>query len=95
LNVQNELENVILSWNKTAYNGKYHLYKRNEQGNWNKIGEVISNATTLSLALTDTTLASGTLAKTNADGNTIYHAFKVVAENFVGMLSREEKILSI
>lgn len=95
LNVQNELENVILSWNKTAYNGKYHLYKRNEQGNWNKIGEVISNATTLSLTLTDTTLASGTLAKTNADGNTIYHAFKVVAENFVGMLSREEKILSI
>ncbi len=95
LNPQNELESVVLSWNKTVYNGKYHLYKRNASGNWIKIGQVIDNANTLTIALADTDLASGTLPKTNADGNTIYHAFKVVAENFAGMLSRDEKIQSI
>ncbi len=95
LNAQNELESVVLSWNKTVYNGKYHLYKRNSKGNWVKIAQVVDNANTLSIALTATDLASGTLAKTNEEGNTIYHVFKVVAENFAGMLSREEKLLSV
>lgn len=93
--VAGDLQSVELSWDKTVYNGKYHLYKRNEKGSWIKIGQVQSNADLLTLPLADTDLGSGTLAKTNAEGKTIYHVFKVVAENFAGMMSREEKILSI
>ncbi len=95
LNLQNELESVSLSWNKTVYNGKYHLYKRNEKGVWVKISELQSNDMVVTQELLYSDLGSGTLSKKDSDGNTIYHVFKVVAQNFAGMMSREEKILSI
>jgi len=94
-NVNNELESVELSWNKTVHNGKYHLQKRNEKGNWIEIAVVQDNSSVITIALEDTDWNSDTLALENADGNRVYHVFKVVAENFAGMLSRDEKILSI
>ena len=89
------LEHVIIKWNKTVHNGKYHLYKMNKQGNWVKIHEIVSNDQTFQLLLADTGLAEPTLALTNADGNPIYHHFKMEAENSAGMFSIEEKIMTI
>jgi hypothetical protein len=89
------LNNVSLQWNKMAYKAKYHVYKMNASGNWSKIHELTTNNSTVNLALNVTTLQSGTLQTKDTNGNNIYHHFKVVTENTSGMLSLEEKILTI
>lgn len=95
LNANNELHAVILHWQKTCYKGKYHVYKMNSQGNWVKIHELQTNDTDIYLPLVDTQLETGTLVVVDVSGNTIYHHFKVIAENTAGMLSREENILTV
>ncbi|MDT0294834.1 Ig-like domain-containing protein [Mesonia ostreae] len=90
-----EIHSVVLEWPKTAYNAKYHVYKMNAQGNWTKIHQLQSNDDDITLPLADTDLQSGTLKLTNNEGNPRYHHFKVITENTVGMLSTEEKILTI
>jgi VCBS repeat-containing protein len=95
LNVANELNSVTFKWPKTVHNGKYALQKRNEKGNWITLKEVKSNADEIILQLQDTDWADDTLVVENADGNPVYHIFKVVATNFAGMISRDEKLLSI
>lgn len=92
-----ELPNVILQWEKTCYNGKYHIYKMNSQGNWVKIDEVRSNHDTIALPLVDTNLSPELLPLQvrNSENKPIYHHFKAVAENISGMLSTEEYILTI
>nr|WP_294781826.1 VWA domain-containing protein [uncultured Flavobacterium sp.] len=89
------LKPIVFSWEKTVHNGKYHLYKMNNQGNWDKIQEKISNENIETLALMDTKLASDELTIKNADDERIYHHFKVLAENSSGMFSSEEKILTL
>jgi hypothetical protein len=89
------LPNVVLSWEKTCYKGKYYLYKMNSQGNWVKIHSLQSNDQNIVLDLANTDLGTNDLDTVNADGDPIYHHFKVVAENTAGMLSQEENILSI
>jgi hypothetical protein len=90
-----ELNSVTLSWNKTVHNGTYTVHKKNSEGNWQQIAEVQSNDATVQLPLANTNLASNTLLVEDADGNAIYHHFKVVAKNFAGMLSREDNTLTI
>ncbi|PTX62353.1 surface protein [Kordia periserrulae] len=89
------LHNIILKWDKKVHNGKYYLYKMNSQGNWFRIHVLISNADSIQLLLTDTSLQSGTLSTKNAEGDSKYHHFKVMSENSAGMMSTEEKILTI
>jgi len=89
------LQHVIIKWDKTVHNGKYHLYKMNNQGNWVKIHEVVSNDLSFQLLLADTDLEDPTLSIENEEGNPIYHHFKIDAENSVGMFSTEEKIMTI
>jgi hypothetical protein len=89
------LVQVTLFWNKTCYNGTYHVYKMNDQGNWNEIYSVQTNEQTTYLNLEDTSLQSNILYTKDADGNAIYHHFKVVAENTAGLLSDEDNILTI
>lgn len=91
----NEIHSVSLKWSKSAYKAKYHLYKMNSQGNWTEIHQLQTNEDDIVLALVDTDLQSGTLALTDDDGNTMYHHFKVIAENTAGMLSTDENILTI
>lgn len=91
----NELHNIVLEWNKTCFNGKYHLYKMNSNGNWNKIHELITNDSVIQLSLLDTDLNSNSLVIINSDGVNVYHHFKVITENTSGMLSIEENILTI
>lgn len=89
------LNNVILKWDKKVHNGKYHVYKMNNQGNWVKIHTLVSNDIELQLLLVDTSLNNGSLTIKNVDGNPIYHHLKVVSENSASMLSAEDKILTI
>jgi len=39
----NKLNGVILNWEKTVHNGKYHIYKMTNSGDWAKIAQVQSN----------------------------------------------------
>jgi hypothetical protein len=90
-----ELNTVTFRWEKTVYNGKYLIHKQNSAGVWVKIHEVQTNDDIITVTLLSTDLADDTLIVEDVDGNTVYHAFKVVAENFAGMISPEENILSI
>lgn len=93
--LQGNIDNVTLFWDKVAYNAKYHIYKMNNSGNWVKIGELISNGQQISVPLSNTDLLSNILPTLDGNGNNIYSHFKVVAENTSGMLSLEENILTI
>lgn len=89
------LPNITLKWDKTCYNGKYHIYKMNNQGNWLKIHELQSRLDTIILPLADTDLENGTLQILDSNYNPIYHHFKVVAENTLGMLSANDEIKTL
>ncbi len=90
-----EITNVIFKWSKQAYKAKYHLYKMSGQGNWTKLATVQSNDTNLALQLASTDWGSGTLPLVDANGDSIYHHFKVLTENTAGLISSEENILTI
>lgn len=90
-----DVNEIALFWQKTCYKGIYFVYKMNTQGNWVKIHEVTTNETDIYVLLADTDLQDHSLATQDADGNPIYHHFKVVAQNTSGMLSTEENILTI
>ncbi len=89
------LEGIVLHWEKTCFNGKYHLYKMNNQGNWAKIHEVSSNDENIYVPLEDTDVGNRDLVVIDEQQNPIYHHFKVTAENTAGMMSTEENILTI
>ena len=95
LNANFELNNVELNWSGTAYNGRYRLYKMNAVGSWVKIHELQSNMAPIAVLLADTDWGSDTLLKQDADGNPLYHNFKVEVENTAGLFSLEEKMLTI
>lgn len=88
------LTNVTLTWPRTAWNPRYHVYKMNKLGNWVKVHTLTTNAETMTLDLALTTLATNALSK-KLDGRPLYHRFKVVTENSSGLLSREERALLI
>ena len=94
-NINNEIDGVILAWNKTAYNARYHIYKMNNEGNWQKIHELVSNEEDVQVNLFNTDLGSDTLNLLDVNGNVLYHHFKVIAENTSGLLSKEENTLTI
>lgn len=81
------VENIKLEWEETCYKGKYTLYKMSEVGFW-QIVKQFNFTETLEYEYPY-------LNKTDADGDTIYHRFKVVAENRSGLLSIEENVLTI
>ncbi len=95
LNSNNELTHVILHWEKMCYKAKYHLHKMNSQGNWVKIHELQTNDQDIYLPLEFTDLESGTLSIMDSQGKKIYHHFKVITENTAGMMSSQEKILTL
>lgn len=90
-----QLPNVTLTWSRTAWNPRYHVFKMNPAGNWVKVHTLATNAPTVILDLAATDLGTNILPKQNAAGRTIYHRFKVVTENSSGLLSRVEKALVI
>lgn len=95
INASNELDTVTLVWQKTVHNGAYTIHKMNNSGNWEQIHEMQSNDAQVELELVDTDLGSNLLLVEDADGNAIFHHFKVIAKNFAGMISTDENILTI
>lgn len=89
------LNNVILSWEPTCYNGTYYLYVMTSSGNWQKIYEVKSNDLVISVDLVDTDLQDGSIVKQDEDENTIYKRFRVQAENSSGLLNLTNDELTI
>jgi hypothetical protein len=59
----------------------------NSLGVWEKIYEVKSNNPVISIPLLSTVLANGTLVKSNLDGNTLYHRFRVQVVNTSGLIN--------
>jgi len=90
-----DIPGVTLTWSRTAWNPRYHVYKMSKLGNWVKVHTLTTNDETITLDLAQTTLASNVLPKKLIDGRTLYHRFKVVTENSSGLLSVEEKALVI
>ncbi|RYJ36695.1 PKD domain containing protein [Flavobacterium anhuiense] len=89
------ITSIIFNWEKTVYNGKYHLYKMNGQGNWEKIHEISTNLENVALPLQLTKLKNDELIIKDENGNRIYHHFKTISENSSGMVSSDEKILTL
>lgn len=87
--VNKELTNLVLTWNKTAYNATYRLLKMTSSGTWHKEYELQSNAETMTFAWTNN------LTIQDEDDQAIYHRFKVSVENSSGLMNVEERILTI
>lgn len=88
------LNHVKLVWNKTCYQGIYHIYKMTVHGNWNKIHEVAGNQNVFIVALEDTQWEDHSLVIEDQD-RPVYHHFKIVAENSSGMMSTDERIITM
>lgn len=99
------IPNVVLQWSKTVHNGYYYVYKMNNSGNWVKIGLLETNAAVVLFPLVNRDPVNiddlwdywnaDQLIKQDDGNGTIYHHFKVVAENASGLLSLEEKVFTI
>lgn len=94
-NPKKELDQVTLSWNKTVHNGVYLVQKMNIRGNWETKKEHQSNENIIRLELSEINDGSNALKIEDASGSSIYHRFRIVAKNFSGMISREEKVIVI
>jgi len=98
-----ELQNVVLKWTPTCYNGTYSLQKQNESGNWVEIFKIKSNEVSLQYppldlsSLPDFTNFPETaiLLRQDSNGNNIYHRFRVKVENSSGLLNLTEKELTL
>jgi len=85
-----ELMDVNLSWNITAYNAHYYLYKLNNFGNWVRIFDIKTKDNS-----SCTYTLPENLLKKNDDGDTLYHHFKVQVENASGLFNLEDKQLTL
>jgi hypothetical protein len=83
-----QLLDVELSWDNNTYKGKYYLYKMSDFGQWQLVDTFDYSDAPMSYEYS-------VIEKQDEDEDTIYHRFKVVAENRNGLLSLEEKILTL
>jgi hypothetical protein len=67
----------------------------NKFNSWEKIHEIISNDADLVVDLENTSLGSGTLPKIDEVGEEVFHYFKVSVENSSGILSLDDRVLTI
>lgn len=83
-----QLLDVELSWDNNTYKGKYYLYKMSDFGQWQLVDTFDYTDAPMSYEYS-------VIEKQDDDEDTIYHRFKVVAENRNGLLSLEEKVLTL
>lgn len=84
-----ELQDVILKWNPTCYNGKYSLQKLTINGNWVEIYNIKVTDTPMQYppldfgGFPDFSNFSETqiLPRIDSEGNPIFHKFRVQVEN--------------
>jgi hypothetical protein len=99
-----ELENVVLKWPRTCYNGTYRLQRMNQFGNWVQIYEVKSNE----LEMQYPPLIEGTtdpdfvnfeetvlLPLFDSDEDRVYYRYRVQVENSSGLFNLSEKDLVV
>jgi hypothetical protein len=97
------LQNVILKWAPTCYNGTYFLQKQNASGNWVEIYKTKTNNTVVQYPPLDQNNQpdfanfpeTSSLPRFDADGNPIFHRFRVQVENSSGLLNLEDKELTL
>lgn len=94
-NTGHSLLDVHFNWEKTTHNGKYYIYFMMAEGTWEKIFEIETNASSLSIPLTATILGTNELPKLDNDGNETFHRFRVDAENSGGLLNLGENIVTV
>ncbi|HMO61039.1 MAG TPA: hypothetical protein PKC39_02220 [Ferruginibacter sp.] len=88
------LTNVKLSWRRTAYNGKYYLYKMNSVGNWEMLWQRKTNSEFITVPESNVSFPTlERLPKIDEDGNAMYHRFKVSVQNANGLFNLEENEL--
>lgn len=85
-----ELQNVTLKWPLVTYNATYYLYQMTVSGNWELIFQIKTNDE----ALLQFTLPQN-LQKINADGNIIYHRFRVSVKNTSDLLNIKDNELTL
>lgn len=98
LTTATDLQNVILKWKPTCYNGIYRLQKLNSSGNWVEIFAIKVKDTDMqypplnNLNQPDFSNYPVTqlLPRFDADGNAIYHRFRVQVENSSGLFNLSE-----
>ena len=92
------LNNVVLKWAETCYNGTYRLQKLNASGNWVQFHSVTVKTGNMqyppldSMNNPDFTYFDKTvsLPKIDDDGRVIYHRFRVQVENSSGLFNLSE-----
>jgi hypothetical protein len=98
------LENVVLKWNPTCYNGTYRLQKMNSSGNWVNIHEVKTNDELIQYPPIDPQTGTPdflnypeTQSLNRLDDNdiSIYHRFRVEVENSSGLFNLTDKPLTL
>ncbi len=89
------MQDVTLYWNKTIYNGIYHLYKMNAEGTWKEIFSIQSNDESVYVSLGAIAEFTSNLNLLDNQGRQVYHHFKVIAESPAGKISRKENIRTI
>lgn len=93
-----DLQNVLLKWDSTCYNGTYYLQKLNASGNWVEIYKTKQTSGTLyyppldGLNNPDFTNFPETafLERMDENGNPMYHRFRVQVENSSGLFNLSE-----
>ncbi len=96
-----ELNEVVLTWNPTCYNGTYRLQKLNSSGNWMEIYSTKVKDTPMQYPPLDTTLDFTTYPETDhlqrqdADGKPLYYRYRVEVENSSGLLNLTENELTL
>ena len=100
LTTAQELQEVILKWKPTCYNGTYRLQKMNDSGNWQQVYEIKSNDTFIQYPPIDIPTGNpdfinfpvtNVLERFDEDDNPIYHRFRVQVENSSGLLNLNDE----
>jgi hypothetical protein len=96
--IATELQDVILKWEATCYNGTYRLQKLNASGNWVEFYSVKVTDTAMQYPpldgannpdftnFPDTQI----LQRLDENGNAIYHRYRVQVENSSGLFNLSE-----
>lgn len=98
------LQNVVLRWKPTAYNGTYHLQKLGPEGIWETIHEVKSKDAEMQYPPIDATngmhdfaqyTKTQNLPRADAYGNAQLHRFRVQVQNASGLFNLTDTVLTL
>ncbi len=97
------LQNVILKWSPTCYNGTYRLQKLNANGNWVQLySEKVTDTPMQYPPLNVSSMPdfvnypeTVSLPRVDENGNAVYHRYRVQVENSSGLFNLTEYELTL